>query len=230
MATINGNNNLGGLESLLNQATNTTQTSDESGSQALDQSDFLKLLTTQMNYQNPMEPMDNTEMAAQMAQFSSVQGIGELNQSFKTLSNSMQSNSALQASMLVGKSVAIESNSFNYNGQPVKLRTEAPFDGNINITIKNINGETIKEDSIYAKGNETTNYTWDGTNLQNIAATNGEYIFEFSVGEGEDRQILTNEVIDKVNSVNIPKLGEELVLNLENTGKFSQQYIKEIME
>ncbi|HER20124.1 MAG TPA: hypothetical protein ENO14_03660, partial [Chromatiales bacterium] len=42
--------------------------------QNLDQTDFLKLLTTQMQNQDPMKPMDNTQFVAQMAQFSSLEG------------------------------------------------------------------------------------------------------------------------------------------------------------
>ena len=52
---------------------------------AMDQNDFLRLMTTQLTTQDPFNPMDNTQMVAQMAQFSQVAGIAEMNQSLKDL-------------------------------------------------------------------------------------------------------------------------------------------------
>jgi flagellar basal-body rod modification protein FlgD len=56
-----------------------------SGQSALDQTAFLRLMTTQMKEQDPFNPMDNSAMVAQMAQFSSVAGISEMNSSLKAI-------------------------------------------------------------------------------------------------------------------------------------------------
>jgi flagellar basal-body rod modification protein FlgD len=69
----------------------------------LGQAAFLELMITQMNNQNPLSPQDNSEFVAQLAQFSSVEGLERLNTSF----NSFASNNALQASSLVGRSVTV---------------------------------------------------------------------------------------------------------------------------
>lgn len=53
----------------------------------LDQTAFLKLMTTQLQAQDPFNPMDNTQMVAQMAQFSSVAGISEMNTSLKAIAD-----------------------------------------------------------------------------------------------------------------------------------------------
>ena len=53
----------------------------------LDQTAFLKLMTTQLQAQDPFNPMDNTAMVAQMAQFSSVAGISEMNTSLKSIAD-----------------------------------------------------------------------------------------------------------------------------------------------
>lgn len=53
----------------------------------LDQTAFLKLMTTQLQAQDPFNPMDNTQMVAQMAQFSSVAGISEMNTSLKSIAD-----------------------------------------------------------------------------------------------------------------------------------------------
>lgn len=59
------------------------------GKTALDQAAFLKLMTTQLKQQDPFSPLDNTEMVAQMAQFSSTSGIGEMNVSLKSIAGQL---------------------------------------------------------------------------------------------------------------------------------------------
>jgi flagellar basal-body rod modification protein FlgD len=62
---------------------------------ALGQADFLKLMTAQLKQQDPFNPLDNTQMVAQMAQFSSVAGIGEMNSSLKSISDQLTAQTAL---------------------------------------------------------------------------------------------------------------------------------------
>ena len=71
----------------------------------LGQEDFLELMTTQLQNQDPFKPMENGDFLAQMAQFSTVDGIQNLQKSFEQLSQSLVSNQALQAAGLVGRSV-----------------------------------------------------------------------------------------------------------------------------
>ena len=82
------------------------------------QEDFLKLMTTQLQNQDPMKPMENGDFLAQIAQFSTVDGIGKLQESFEALSGSLHSNQALQASGLIGRNVMVPSNAGVYFGQP----------------------------------------------------------------------------------------------------------------
>jgi flagellar basal-body rod modification protein FlgD len=70
-------------------AANTAATSDPTkvgkGMGAMDATDFLKLLTTQMQMQDPTDPVDNKEMLAQMAQFSSLSATTEMNSTLKAI-------------------------------------------------------------------------------------------------------------------------------------------------
>lgn len=66
-----------------------------SSNQSLDQSAFLKLMTTQLKAQDPFNPMDNTAMVAQMAQFSSVAGISEMNTSLKSIADQISAQTQL---------------------------------------------------------------------------------------------------------------------------------------
>jgi len=76
---------------------------------ALDQTAFLKLMTTQMQTQDPFNPVDNTQMVAQMAQFSATTGIAEMNASLKTMSASLASSRVGDAASWIGKSALVQS-------------------------------------------------------------------------------------------------------------------------
>jgi flagellar basal-body rod modification protein FlgD len=62
---------------------------------SLGQTDFLRLMTTQLKHQDPTNPLDNTAMVAQMAQFSSVAGIGEMNTSLKAIAGQIEAQTKL---------------------------------------------------------------------------------------------------------------------------------------
>ena len=74
-------------------ATPTVQT--QAQSQTLDQSDFLALMTAQLKNQDPFSPVDNTQMVAQMAQFSSLAGVSETNTTLQKISEQLTAQTAL---------------------------------------------------------------------------------------------------------------------------------------
>ncbi|MBQ6780000.1 MAG: flagellar hook assembly protein FlgD [Treponema sp.] len=74
-------------------------------SHALGKDDFLKLLITQMSNQDPLSPMENTEFIAQMAQFSSLEQMTNMNQSFERLSTMMNTTAATNT---IGRAVEID--------------------------------------------------------------------------------------------------------------------------
>ena len=79
--------------------------SSATGNKALGKDAFLQLLVTQLKNQNPLEPQGNGEFVAQLAQFSSLEGITTLNDTVSGIAGSFGSSQALQASSLVGRSV-----------------------------------------------------------------------------------------------------------------------------
>ena len=89
-----------------------TQQSDaqKANSDKLGQSDFLKLMTTQLQNQDPFAPMDNGDFIAQMAQFSTVTGIQEMNSSIGKLVEEFDQARIATASNLLGHSVLVPGN------------------------------------------------------------------------------------------------------------------------
>ena len=74
----------------------------------LGQEDFLHLMLTQLKNQDPFKPMESGEFLGQIAQFGTVQGLAGLQTSFDSLSSSLVSNQALQASTVVGRSALVQ--------------------------------------------------------------------------------------------------------------------------
>ena len=95
---------------------NTTGTSGNAGVKteskaigAMDQTDFLRLMTTQLTTQDPFNPVDNTQMVAQMAQFSQVAGIAEMNKSLAGIAAALAPGRLTDAASWIGRSMLVES-------------------------------------------------------------------------------------------------------------------------
>jgi len=96
--------NLGINTTTANQAV----ANSSSGSTTLGQADFLKLMTAQLANQDPFNPVDNTQMVAQMAQFSSVTGISQMNTTLSAIAAKLGGTSATDALSYVGRTVLTE--------------------------------------------------------------------------------------------------------------------------
>ena len=126
---------------------------------------FLELLVAQMNNQDPLSPQENGEFIAQLAQFSTVEGIGNLNTSMESLLSGYQSSQALQASSLVGRTVIVPAD------QAV-VDTEAGLEGqlalqknstNVFVNIYDDAGSLVKTINLGSQEAGMHDFTWDGT-------------------------------------------------------------------
>ncbi|MGR6874907.1 flagellar hook assembly protein FlgD [Pseudomonas sp. HK3] len=143
---------------------NETEKSNELG-----KNDFLKLLVAQMNNQNPLEPQDNTEFVAQLAQFSSVEGIENLNSTVGDMASELRSSQALQASSLVGQSVVVPGNELGFllNGEVIASYSDIPATtSNISLQVKNKSGQTLETISLGFHEKGPMSLRWDGANLE----------------------------------------------------------------
>jgi len=111
-------------------------------SSSLGMEDFLKILLTQLTYQDPLKPMDNQQFMAQMAQFTYLQQTQQLNYSTKTL---ITNQAALQSVGLIGKTVDINTQSGTASGtvSALSLSGEAPM-----ITVRTSTGATLTDISL----------------------------------------------------------------------------------
>ncbi|MEH6393586.1 flagellar hook assembly protein FlgD [Pseudoalteromonas sp.] len=160
------------------------QVTDEKKSDALTQEDFFSLLTQQLSFQDPSKPADNDQMIAQMTSFTMAEGISNLNSNFQSLAASMTSNSALQASTLVGKQALLESDTLDLNETSDAKGTvvaEAPVE-NLFLRIQDSSGQLVRSIDLGAQSAGAIRFSWDGKNEAGERLPPGEYTIK---GEGQ---------------------------------------------
>jgi len=220
-----------------------TKKSDAHEKPRLGQEDFMKLMTAQMNHQDPMKPMENGEFITQMAQFSQVSGMNDIKNSFESLANSLQSNQALQASSLVGRSVLVPgSNVVLSEGEKIKAAVDLPqATGDLRVNILNSAGELVHTLNLGQHKAGTANISWDGVITKKITDSNGDVktvteqappgIYTLKAGFMADgkSQAAQTLIADAVESVSLGKPGEPIVLNLTNSGMIKLPDVKQIL-
>jgi flagellar basal-body rod modification protein FlgD len=159
----------------------------------VDQTTFLKLLTTQMQQQDPFNPIDNTQMVAQMAQFSSTAGIAEMNQSLKAMASDIAASRLGDASGWIGRAALVKSDiatqfsDGSYAGQ-VTLPKDA---ANVNISLVDSRGQAVYSNTLGAQPAGDLAFSWDGRDADGNPIGNGPLQVRVSA-VGADGMIATD--------------------------------------
>ena len=142
---------------------------------AMTQNDFLKLMTTQLTTQDPFNPVDNTQMVAQMAQFSQVAGIAQMNQSLQTIAASLGGNRLSDAtswighSMLVTSDIATPLRDGSYAGQ---FTLTDPAD-QVQVNFVDGNGAVVHSETLGARQAGDISFAWDGKDANGATVADG---------------------------------------------------------
>ncbi|MDR6679587.1 flagellar hook assembly protein FlgD [Pseudomonas oryzihabitans] len=205
----------------------TSTTSDSSTSASgtkktsqLGKDEFLKLMVAQMNHQNPLEPQGNGEFIAQLAQFSTVEGITNLNTSVSSILSGSQSSQALQASTLVGRKVIVDTDkvkvdtSTNFKGA-MSLTASSP---NVWVNVYNESGSQVNRLNLGQQSSGLVNFTWDGTNADGKKLDAGTYRFEAQASVDGKTEAMKTSLPANVDSVTLGQNGGEMTLNLAGVG------------
>jgi len=208
-------------------------------SNELGQDAFLQLMITQMKNQDPLAPQSNSEFVAQLAQFSSVQGLEKLNTNFNTFSSSFNSNQALQASSLVGRSVSVETDTSMLVDKGI-ISGNVKLDSatsDMKINIYDDKGALAAQVPVGTVPAGDANFRFDGQNIEvngelldwttgEKALPPGSYSFEVMASQNGKQEQLTTSLSVNVNSVTIGADGK-LVLNLAGVGPVDMSKIKQ---
>ena len=155
-----------------------------SGTAADTENRFLALLVAQMQNQDPLNPMDNSEITTQMAQISTVNGIEGLNTTMKTLAAGFSGLQSLQAAALVGRQVATEGNHLSLAGGAAvgAFSLANPVDS-LTITISDASGALVQSINLGAQPAGAQTFGWDGSTAAGGTTADGQYTFKISATE-----------------------------------------------
>jgi flagellar basal-body rod modification protein FlgD len=211
----------------LNGSGTKTATGASSASQA-QQDRFLKLLTTQLKNQDPLNPLDNAQMTSQLAQISTVDGIEKLNATLQTLLSNANDTQTMQAAALVGHGVLIAGSALQL-GQAgalggVDLATPAD---QAKVAIKDANGLVVRTLDLGSLDAGTHNFTWDGTTDSGAAAATGAYTFAITALRGGNPVTASALQLGVVSSVTRTTTGFNL--DLGALGQFGMADLKQIL-
>lgn len=200
------------------------------GSSAMDQSDFLTLMTAQMKNQDPFEPVDNTQMVAQMAQFSSLAGISEMNTTLQAIAAKLGSTSTTDLVSWVGRTVLTQ-------GDVAYPRTDGSLGGmielgadaaEVNVVIEGPNGEILKNVSLGAAPAGRTEFEWDGTTDTGEPAGDGPFTIRVAARNANGGTVAAQSLVwAPVTAVAMGSDGNP-VLTLPGIGQVSTTAVRQI--
>ncbi len=198
----------------------------------LDQEDFFSLLSAQLAQQDPFKPLDNTEFIAQMAQFSSLESLQAMQNSFADLASSMSSNQALQASALVGRTVLVPTNVASFDGtsaiEGITALSSAATNGVLRI--EDEAGQLIKEIELGDLNEGPNQFTWDGTDNNGTHVAPGYYKMSVTGDVYGQETSLPTGVYARVDSVNLGGSQGGIYLNLDGLGSVSLDDVSQIKD
>lgn len=151
------------------------------------QSRFLKLLTTQLKNQDPMNPMENAEMTSQLAQMSTVDGIERLNKLVQSFFDSQASAEGLNAAALLGRGVLVEGRGLALTGSGAVggFEVDAAAD-RVTLSVRDSAGLLVKQIEFEGVEAGSHNFVWDGTADDGSRAADGVYTLSLSATRGDE--------------------------------------------
>lgn len=197
----------------------------------LGQADFLELMVAQLKAQDPFKPLESGEFMSQLAQFGTVDGVRDLQTSFDTLSGSLKSLQALQASSLVGRDVLVESSQgiLPAGGQLEGAVHGAQNGATVVFNIQDSTGQRVRDIAVTADAEGRARFAWDGIDAAGVASPPGRYTVAASTLSGNEPVAAQTLIRAGVESVTLDGAGLGLQLNLTGLGSIVADDVVEIL-
>ena len=188
---------------------------------------FMKLLVTQMQNQDPLNPMDNAQVTSQLAQLSTVTGIDKMNNTLETFMANMQSSQSLQMSNLIGHDVLVNGNDVSFDGTGGYFGVELPNStDDLTITITDTAGNQVRKISLGEQSDGVLPLSWDGYSDAGEKMDIGNYKFNVSTVVNGEEGTAQGLSLTQINSISANGTG--IKLNLNNADSVTSTDLKQI--
>jgi flagellar basal-body rod modification protein FlgD len=184
---------------------------------------FLKLLTTQLNNQDPLNPLDNAQLTSQLAQMSTVSGIEKLNSTVESLLAQTGSGQVLQAAGLIDRSVLAPGTGLTFqSGTAALFAVDLPAAAeSVKVGITNSAGQLVRTLDLGALPSGVQTLSWDGADDSGRALASGKYQFSVTASGGAEDVVAVPLTYATVSSVAQGPSGVALQLADKRTISFS---------
>jgi flagellar basal-body rod modification protein FlgD len=189
-------------------STSTAQAASAVGSQQMagNFDTFLTLLTTQLQNQDPLSPMDTSQFTSQLVEFASVEQQINMNTNLQSLLAMQQTSNSLQALQLVGANVTIDSSTTTLSEatkSPATWNFSSPSPATGTVTITSSTGQVaFTGTTSLSAGNQ--NYTWDGKGNNGVTWPDGNYTMSIAATGANGQPVtVTTQVQGIISSVNV---------------------------
>jgi len=201
----------------------------------LNQEDFLTLMITQLKNQDPFKPMDPAQYVGQLAQFSSVSGLSEINKNISALTSSLRGNQVLDGAALIGRTVIAEGNQvYRYvpeEGEaiPTQGAVEVPAGASsVQLVVRDSAGTLVKTQAMDARAG-LRGFIWDGSTDAGTTAPSGAYKIEVIAKVADKNISLNTSVAAQVSSVALDPATGALTLDTDTLGEIAMSDVERVL-
>lgn len=233
------------INSILNSANSaySQQQSSKTSGGDLTQSDFLRLMATQLRSQDPSQPMDPSSFFNQLTQFSLVSGMQGLQTSFNTLAQTLQSNANIKPSDLLGHRIMFQSSSAvlgpadgstgpgtGTGGNTLQGAVAVPANAtSVTVQIKDSSGAVVKTIDLGSPSAGTTDFSWNGQGDNGATLPAGTYSISATAIVGGSPQTATTYTSASVEGVSLGANGSPPMIDVGALGQIPMSSVFEII-
>jgi flagellar basal-body rod modification protein FlgD len=192
------------------------------------QNEFLTMLVAQLKNQDPLNPMDNSQITAQMAALSTVQGITDLNTTMQSMATSFSNGQMSQAANLIGQNVLVPGNTVvpGTSGSAIGMSLPSAA-SQVVVTIQDSAGQTVRTMNLGAQSSGKQLFSWDGQTDSGGQAAAGTYTFQIKATEGgtaiQAQPLSVGQVSGVLNG------GTGIQLQINNVGTVNYSDVQEVL-
>ena len=201
----------------------------------LNQEDFLTLMITQLKNQDPMKPLDPSQYVGQLAQFSQVSGLSEMNKQITALTDSLRGNQVLDGASMIGRTVIAPGNNIYLpeadgdqpRGPQALINVPAGASA-VQLVVKDSTGALVRTQPLDTRRGAQA-FTWDGTTDAGTAAHAGAYKIEVVAKVGDQNVSLKTSVAANVSSVALDPNTGALLLDTDSLGELALSSVERVL-
>jgi len=178
---------------------------------------FLTLLTTQLQNQNPMDPLDTNQFTQQLVQFAGVEQQLKTNDQLTALVSLQQTAQSTQALGFVGKTAVVDGSTAVLTKGAATWNIGVPTNSNVSISITNSTGQTVYNNNYNVQAGQNQSFAWDGKGNDGTQWPDGQYKLTATGTDTAGNTVaVTTQIQGMVNSVDLTQSPPLLSINGQN--------------